>query len=128
MSPRFDLSLNNSLRVKHHFHTGLAVRKALGLILLQIIGGSTHGTGDYFPEDFITGWIRKIRPILFDLLLLIFYEAGFKWLLVDARSCFQDDAMDFSSSGCNLLADLTCKHCPFSQWVIFHDGLFRGSV
>ena len=106
----------------------MAIRKALGLIFLQIIGGSTHGAGECFPQDFVPGGVRKIRPILFDLQLFVFEEAGFGWLLIGARSRFQDDTLGFGSSGCDLFAKLTFKHCPFSHWVIFHGGLFLGSV
>jgi len=49
-------------------------------------------------------------------------------VLIAAGSCFQDDPMGFGSRQCDLFAELTCIHCPFSHMVIFHGGLFRGNV
>lgn len=117
-----DSSLNNTLRVKHHFHAGMAICKALGLIFLQIIGGRTHGAGDNLPGGFIAVG-EKWRHFLSTFIPAIKYR-----IEIFARSCFQDDTLCFGSSGCDLLAKLTFKHCPFGHWVIVHGGLFRGSV
>lgn len=102
---------SDTLRVKHHFHAGMAIRKALGLILLKIICGGTHGAGDHFSDGFVavisTG--RFIESA--------FLFAVGRWFDIRAWTCFQHDTMDFGSSGCNLLAELTFKHVSFQPMV-----------